>query len=261
MADDPRPTCCGIAGGDARRALTSLEAAAGARGRDRRRSRPITWRSSSRPSTAPPSATTATATSTTTSPAPSSSPSAAPTSTPPCTTWPAWSRPARTPASSPAAWSSRPARTSAWPTPPPCRPPVAAMQAVSFIGWPEAQITLAHAVIHLSLAPKSNSAVKAIGAALATSAKAWPAPSRRTSATPLLRRPVPRPRQGLRLRPRRPRRRRRPAVRSGRRPRPPVLRAHPARRRSPLLRRLRPSQGTPGRRLPPTRRGKPTQKD
>ncbi|WP_194907907.1 replication-associated recombination protein A [Catenulispora rubra] len=43
---------------------------------------------------------------------------------------------------------------------------VAAMQAVSFIGWPEAQITLAHAVIHLALAPKSNSAVKAIGAAL-----------------------------------------------------------------------------------------------
>ncbi|OLE21991.1 MAG: AAA family ATPase [Catenulispora sp. 13_1_20CM_3_70_7] len=43
---------------------------------------------------------------------------------------------------------------------------VAAMQAVSFIGWPEAQITLAHAVIHLALAPKSNSAVKAIGAAM-----------------------------------------------------------------------------------------------
>ena len=43
---------------------------------------------------------------------------------------------------------------------------VAAMQAVSFIGWPEARITLAHAVIHLALAPKSNSAVKAIGAAL-----------------------------------------------------------------------------------------------
>jgi putative ATPase len=43
---------------------------------------------------------------------------------------------------------------------------VAAMQAVSFIGWPEAQITLAHAVIHLALAPKSTSAVKAIGEAL-----------------------------------------------------------------------------------------------
>jgi hypothetical protein len=34
-----------------------------------------------------------------------------------CTGWPACSRPARTPASSPAAWSSWPARTSAWPTP------------------------------------------------------------------------------------------------------------------------------------------------
>jgi putative ATPase len=43
---------------------------------------------------------------------------------------------------------------------------VAAMQAVSFIGWPEAQITLGHAVLALALAPKSNSAVKAIGAAL-----------------------------------------------------------------------------------------------
>lgn len=42
---------------------------------------------------------------------------------------------------------------------------VAAAQAVQLIGWPEAQITLAHAVIALSLAPKSNSVVKAIGAA------------------------------------------------------------------------------------------------
>jgi putative ATPase len=44
---------------------------------------------------------------------------------------------------------------------------VAAMQAVSFIGWPEAQITLAHAVIALALAPKSNAAVMAIGEAMA----------------------------------------------------------------------------------------------
>jgi len=43
---------------------------------------------------------------------------------------------------------------------------VAAAQAVQLIGWPEAQITLAHAVIALALAPKSNSVVKAIGAAL-----------------------------------------------------------------------------------------------
>ena len=44
---------------------------------------------------------------------------------------------------------------------------VAAMQAVSFIGWPEAQLTLAHATIALALAPKSNAATVAIGAALA----------------------------------------------------------------------------------------------
>ncbi len=44
---------------------------------------------------------------------------------------------------------------------------VAAMQAVSFIGLPEARITLAHAVIQLSLAPKSNSVYMAIEAAIA----------------------------------------------------------------------------------------------
>ncbi len=44
---------------------------------------------------------------------------------------------------------------------------VAAMHAVSFIGLPEARITLAHAVVHLSLAPKSNRVYAAIGAAIA----------------------------------------------------------------------------------------------
>jgi len=44
---------------------------------------------------------------------------------------------------------------------------VAAMQAVSFIGWPEARISLAQAVIALALAPKSNAAYMAIDAALA----------------------------------------------------------------------------------------------
>jgi putative ATPase len=43
---------------------------------------------------------------------------------------------------------------------------VAAMQAVSFIGWPEARISLAQAVIALALAPKSNAAIRAIDAAL-----------------------------------------------------------------------------------------------
>ena len=44
---------------------------------------------------------------------------------------------------------------------------VAAMQAVSFIGWPEARISLAQATIALALAPKSNAAYMAIDAALA----------------------------------------------------------------------------------------------
>ncbi|HEX4788339.1 MAG TPA: replication-associated recombination protein A [Actinospica sp.] len=43
---------------------------------------------------------------------------------------------------------------------------VAAMQAVSFIGWPEARISLSQAVIALALAPKSNAAYLAINAAI-----------------------------------------------------------------------------------------------
>ena len=42
---------------------------------------------------------------------------------------------------------------------------VAAAQAVAFIGWPEAALTLAQAVIHCALAPKSNAVITAIGAA------------------------------------------------------------------------------------------------
>jgi putative ATPase len=42
---------------------------------------------------------------------------------------------------------------------------VAAAQAVEFVGLPEARINLAQATIHLALAPKSNSVVKAISAA------------------------------------------------------------------------------------------------
>ncbi len=42
----------------------------------------------------------------------------------------------------------------------------AAAQTVAMIGFPEASITLAHAVIHCALAPKSNAVVTAIGAAL-----------------------------------------------------------------------------------------------
>ncbi|MFI2667755.1 replication-associated recombination protein A [Micromonospora carbonacea] len=43
----------------------------------------------------------------------------------------------------------------------------AAAQAVEFVGLPEAQLNLAQAVIHLATAPKSNSATAAIGAATA----------------------------------------------------------------------------------------------
>jgi putative ATPase len=42
---------------------------------------------------------------------------------------------------------------------------VAAAQAVEFVGLPEARINLAQAVLHLSLAPKSNSVIRAITAA------------------------------------------------------------------------------------------------
>ena len=44
---------------------------------------------------------------------------------------------------------------------------VAAMQAVQFIGMPEGRIPLAEAVVHLACAPKSNAAYKAIDAAIA----------------------------------------------------------------------------------------------
>src|SRR3569833_3252978 len=43
----------------------------------------------------------------------------------------------------------------------------ATAHAVEFVGLPEARINLAQAVIHLSLAPKSNAVIKAIGEATA----------------------------------------------------------------------------------------------
>ncbi len=55
---------------------------------------------------------------------------------------------------------------------------VAAAQAVALIGMPEARLTLAQAVIHLATAPKSNSVISAIDAALADvrSGKTGPVP-------------------------------------------------------------------------------------
>lgn len=44
---------------------------------------------------------------------------------------------------------------------------VAALQAAQFVGLPEARIPLAQAVVHLTTAPKSNAIIKAIDAALA----------------------------------------------------------------------------------------------
>src|SRR5690606_27391303 len=43
----------------------------------------------------------------------------------------------------------------------------AAAQAVEYVGLPEAQLNLAHAVVHLATAPKSNAVTAAIGAAMA----------------------------------------------------------------------------------------------
>jgi putative ATPase len=56
---------------------------------------------------------------------------------------------------------------------------VAAAQAVAMIGFPEAALTLSHATIALALAPKSNAATTAIGAALADvrAGKAGPVPA------------------------------------------------------------------------------------
>ena len=44
---------------------------------------------------------------------------------------------------------------------------VAAAQTVALIGMPEAQLTLAHATVHLACAPKSNAITTALGAAMA----------------------------------------------------------------------------------------------
>ncbi len=53
----------------------------------------------------------------------------------------------------------------------------AAARAVEYVGLPEVAINLAHAVIHLALAPKSNSVIAALGAATRPpSATAGPAP-------------------------------------------------------------------------------------
>lgn len=56
---------------------------------------------------------------------------------------------------------------------------VAAAQTVALIGMPEAQLTLAHATVHLATAPKSNAVTTALGAAMADvrAGKAGPVPA------------------------------------------------------------------------------------
>ena len=56
---------------------------------------------------------------------------------------------------------------------------VAAAQTVALIGLPEAQLTLAHATVHLATAPKSNAVTTGIGAAIADvrAGKAGPVPA------------------------------------------------------------------------------------
>jgi putative ATPase len=56
---------------------------------------------------------------------------------------------------------------------------VAAAQTVALIGMPEAQLTLAHATVHLATAPKSNAVTTALGAAMADikAGKAGPVPT------------------------------------------------------------------------------------
>ena len=76
----------------------------------------------------------------------------------------------------------------------------AAARAVEFVGLPEAAINLAHAVLHLSLAPKSNSVIAALGAATTAARERTTGPVPDASAgRPLQRRADTRTRQGLRL--------------------------------------------------------------
>ena len=154
-----------LAGGDARRSLTYLEAAAGAalsQGPTRSTSRRPRRRSTGRRC-----ATTGRATSTTTSPAPSSSRSAGSDADAALHYLARMVEAGEDPrfiarrlvilASEDIGLADPTALTTA----------VAAAQAVQLIGMPEARLNLAQAVIALALAPKSNAVIKAIDAASA----------------------------------------------------------------------------------------------
>ena len=122
---------------------------------------------------------------------------------------------------------------------------VAAMHAVAQIGMPEARIILAQAVVHNALAPKSNAAYTGINEAIADvrAGKGGPVPAHLRGSGYAGRRP-PRARQGVRLLPRRAGRRGRPAVparRPGRRHR--LLPTHRPRLRGPAPGALDVAQG------------------
>ncbi len=103
---------------------------------------------------------------------------------------------------------------------------VAAAQAVEFVGLPEARLNLAQAVIHIALAPKSNAVAKAIWDAGADIQQGLAgAGSEASAGRELPRCREARARQGLPVRARRPGRRRAAAVRAGQPGRQAVLRA------------------------------------
>ena len=128
---------------------------------------------------------------------------------------------------------------------------VAAAHAVEFVGLPEARINLTQATIHLALAPKSNSVIKAIGAAQADVRAGLAGPVPRAPARRALPGGGPAgPRPGLRVPARLPGGRGSPAVRAGFAGRPALLRTVPARRRGPVRGPGRADPGHPGQRPP-----------
>ena len=152
-------------GGDARSSLNALELAldtaartgeAGDAGRRRGRDAAQGRCATTRP-----------ATSTTTTSRPSSSPCAGRTRTRRSTTWRRCSRAARTRASSRAGSSILASEDVGNADPQALPVAVAAAHAVEHVGLPECTFALSQATIYLSLAPKSNAAGKALGAARA----------------------------------------------------------------------------------------------
>lgn len=100
---------------------------------------------------------------------------------------------------------------------------VAAAQAVERVGMPESQIILSQAVTYMACAPKSNSAVNAIFAAM-DSVKRTKPQSHHTSRTPTTAATKTGPRHRLQIRPRLPKPLRTPTIPPHRNPRRTLLR-------------------------------------